>query len=216
MLGLTLPPEDPLRILCLGAHSDDIEIGCGATMLTLAERHAVSVRWVVFSASGERRAEAESAAAAFSSDARESEVTVHDFPDGRFPMARSGLKDELERLKEGPTPHLIFTHDELDLHQDHALLGRLTRETFRAHLVLGYEIPKFDGGLRSPNVFVQVDASTADRKARLILDAFATQREKHWMDEEMLRGLMRLRGVECASGTKYAEGFHGRKVRVAL
>lgn len=216
MLGLPLPSKDPLQILCLGAHADDIEIGCGATLLELAERHRIDVRWVVFSASGERRAEAEAAADVFLENAAHRSVEIHDFPDGRFPMVRGELKEEFDRLRDGLAPHLVLAHDEMDLHQDHALLGRLTRETFRDHLILGYEIPKYDGGLRSPNVFVPVEEATARRKARIILDEFGSQRQKHWLDEETLSGLMRLRGVECASPSRYAEGFHGSKLQIAL
>lgn len=216
MLGLPLPPKDPLEILCLGAHADDIEIGCGATLLELAERHRIDVRWVVFSASGERRAEAEAAADVFLENALQRSVEIHDFPDGRFPVVRADLKATFEALKAETAPDIIFTHEERDLHQDHALLGRLTRETFRDHLILGYEIPKVDGGLRSPNVFVAVNAATARRKAREIMQAFESQRSKHWLDEETLLGLMRLRAVECASETRYAEGFHARTVQLVV
>jgi LmbE family N-acetylglucosaminyl deacetylase len=214
---MTLPlgsGTSPLEVLCLGAHSDDIEIGCGGTILGLLAHREVRVRWVVFSALGERAQEARASARAFLENAASAEVRVHDFPDGLFPASRADIKEVFEALKEGPEPDLIFAHEEADLHQDHNLLGSLTRETFRDHLILGYEIPKFDGGLGSPNVFVPLDASAKDHKIELILRHFATQRGKQWFDEETLTALMRLRGVESASPTRYAEGFHCTKVRL--
>jgi LmbE family N-acetylglucosaminyl deacetylase len=206
----------PLEILCLGAHSDDIEIGCGGSILEMVERREVRMRWVVFGAQGERADEARASAADFLSGAASSRVEVHGFRDGFFPTLRAEIKDVFEELKAGPTPHLVFTHDEADRHQDHSLLGSLTRETFRNHMVLGFEIPKLDGGLGSPNVFVPVDASAKDRKIELILRHFATQRAKHWFDEETLAGFMRLRGVECAAPTRYAEGFHCVKLLLGI
>jgi LmbE family N-acetylglucosaminyl deacetylase len=204
----------PLEVLCLGAHSDDIEIGCGGTILQLLAHREVRVRWVVFSAIGERAEEATASADAFLQGAVSAEVRLHDFPDGLFPASRADIKEVFEALKEGAEPDLIFTHDEADLHQDHSLLGSLTRETFRDHLILAYEIPKFDGGLGSPNVFVPLEAPVKDRKIEHILRHFATQRGKQWFDEETLAALMRLRGVESASPTRYAEGFHCDKLRL--
>lgn len=216
MIELPLPEGAPLEILCLGAHSDDIEIGCGATLLRLVARREVHVRWVVFGAQGERADEARASAAAFLEGAAASRVEVHGFRDGFFPTLRTEIKDVFEALKAGPAPHLVLTHEEADLHQDHRLLGGLTRETFRDHLILGYEIPKYDGGLSSPNVFVPVDAATKDRKIDLIMRHFATQRPKHWFDEETLAGFMRLRGVECAAPNRYAEGFHCGKLTLGM
>jgi len=204
--------DGPLEVLCLGAHSDDIEIGCGATILLATAHRQAHVRWVVFGAQGVRADEARASAADFLSGAASAHVEVHGFRDGFFPTLRAEIKDVFEALKSGPDPHLVFTHEEADRHQDHNVLGSLTRETFRNHLILGYEIPKFDGGLRSPNVFVPVDDASKDRKIELILRHFATQRQKHWLDEETLGGFMRLRGVECAAADRYAEGFHCEKL----
>ena len=170
----------------------------------------------MFSAIGERAEEAKASADAFLQGAASAEVRTHDFPDGLFPASRAEIKAVFETLKEGADPDVIFTHEEADLHQDHNLLGALTRETFRDHLILGYEIPKFDGGLGSPNVFVPLDASVKDRKIEMILRHFATQRGKQWFDEETLAALMRLRGVESAAPTRYAEGFHCNKLRLGL
>lgn len=217
MIALDLADRDGgLEVLCLGAHSDDIEIGCGGTILQLVKHRKARVRWVVFAAHGARADEAKNSANAFLSEATSAEIQVHEFPDGLFPSVRAGVKAIFEALKEGPTPDLIFTHEEADLHQDHNLLGSLTRETFRDHMVLGYEIPKFDGGLGSPNVFSPLDAETVDQKIDLALQHFPTQTGKHWFDRETLAGLMRLRGVESAAPTRYAEGFHCRKLRLEL
>jgi len=211
-----VPVDRPLEALCLGAHADDIEIGCGGTLLTLLGMVPVRVRWVVFSGEGKRADEAARGAERFLGAAAESTVQMHDFPDGYMPAIRAELKDAVKAIaagyERGSGPDLVFTHDEADLHQDHALLGALTRETFRDHLVLGYEIPKVDGGLRSPNVYVPLEDSTAHEKVGLLLGAFPSQRSKHWFDPETFLGLMRLRGVECASPGRYAEGFHARKV----
>lgn len=217
MIALHLVTNDaPLEILCLGAHSDDIEIGCGGTILQLVERREVRVRWVVFGAQGARADEARASASDFLAGAASTHVEVHGFRDGFFPTLRAEIKEAFEELKVEAKPHLIFTHEESDLHQDHNLLGSLTRETFRNHVVLGYEIPKFDGGLGSPNVFVPVEAPAKDRKIELIMRHFATQRGKHWFDEETLAGFMRLRGVESAAPTRYAEGFHCTKLKLGV
>jgi LmbE family N-acetylglucosaminyl deacetylase len=218
VLGLSLArdPTRPLRVLAVGAHADDIEIGCGGALLALIAARPVNVRWVVFSGSDVRRREAQASAQGFVAGAHEAEVGVHDFTDGFFPSERAALKEAMRAVAAARDPHVVFTHDEADLHQDHATLGALTRETFRDHLVLGYEIPKFDGGLGTPNLFVPVEASVKDRKIELIMRHFATQRQKHWFDEETLAGFMRLRGVESAVPTRYAEGFHCGKLLLGV
>jgi len=217
MISLDLTAGDsPLDVLCLGAHSDDIEIGCGGTILQLLEHRKIRIRWVVFAARGPRADEARASANAFLNGAASVDIQVHEFPDGLFPAVRADIKNVFEKLKEGGAPDLIFTHEEADLHQDHNLLGSLTRETFRDHMILGYEVPKFDGGLGSPNAFVVLDSSVMDRKIELIMNHFATQRGKQWFDRETLRALMRLRGVESASPTRYAEGFHCSKLRLRV
>lgn len=215
MIELRIPEGDgPLEVLCLGAHADDIEIGCGGTLLQLAASRTLRVRWIVFSGEGERGAEAEASAAAFLAGVADSATVIHAFRDGHFPSARGELKDALGDHVAAMDPDVVFTHDERDLHQDHRTLGELTREALRDHFVLGYEIPKFDGGLRSPNVFVPLDESVRRRKIELLMERFPSQRTKRWFSPETFDGLMRLRGVECAAPSGYAEGFHGQKVRL--
>lgn len=215
-LPVPQPLDRPLEILCVGAHSDDIEIGCGGTILTLAATRDVRVRWVVFSATGEREAEATRSAKRFLSKAVESSVQTHPFRDGYMPCLRGPVKDEFTVIAadyaESAGPDVIFTHDEADLHQDHALLGALTRETFRDHLIMAYEIPKKDGGLHSPNVLMPLPETTAHEKVDLLMEGFPTQHSKSWFAPELFLGLMRLRGVECDAATGYAEGFHARRV----
>ena len=169
---------------------------------------------MVFSATPERAAEAEASARVFGVGAEELSVTVHGFRDGHFPMQRGAIKEAVAALREAGDPDVVFTHDEADLHQDHRILGALARETFRDHLILGYEIPKWDGGLATPGVYVPLDEDVARRKVRAVLEAFPSQRSKHWFDEETLMGLLRLRGLECAAPGRYAEGFHAAKVRL--
>jgi LmbE family N-acetylglucosaminyl deacetylase len=207
----------PLRnLLVLGAHADDIEIGCGATILALTRAHpTVEVTWVVLGAEGEREQEARASARAFLSASETFEVIVHDFRDGFFPYVGGAVKEAFEELKSRVSPELILTHSRADLHQDHRLVCELTWNTWRDHLVLEYEIPKFDGDLGRPNVFVPISAELVAEKVRLLLDAFPSQRDKHWFDEELFRGLMRIRGMESASPTGFAEAFAGRKLSLA-
>ncbi|HEX7025544.1 MAG TPA: PIG-L family deacetylase, partial [Gemmatimonadales bacterium] len=214
MLALGLPPR-PLTLLCLGAHADDIEIGCGGSILRLLDEHPGStVRWVVFSASPERRREAEQSAALLLAQAANRQVSVHDLRDGCLPAARIELKDLFEQLKHdlAPGPDLIFTHFRDDRHQDHRTISDLTWETFRDHLVLEYEVPKYDGDLGAPNTFISLPEALCRRKVAHLLAAFPSQRARRAFDEQTFNGLMRLRGLECAAADGYAEGFHARKV----
>lgn len=214
MLNLTFcrPTDRPLRLLCLGAHSDDIEIGCGGTLLTLLDRYDDAiVRWVVFSSSAERAPEARESAAAFLQQAREKEIVVKDYRDGFFPFLGEQIKDDFEALKRGFSPDLVLTHYRDDRHQDHRLISDLTWNTFRSHLILEYEIPKYDGDLGQPNFFVPLEAAVCSRKVRILVENFRSQRAKQWFDEETFMALMRLRGVEANSPTRYAEGFYVRK-----
>ena len=198
-------------VLCLGAHCDDIEIGCGGTLLRLFRaRKDVTVRWVVFSSTPERAREAERAAAMFLKGARARDVQIHAFEDGHFPYQGGEIKKVFETLKRGPAPDLVLTHFRDDRHQDHRVLSDTAWQTFRDSLILEYEIPKFDGDLGAPNVFVPLDAATCERKIRAIVRAYKTQHAKPWFTEETLRALMRLRGVE--SRARYAEAFYGRKI----
>jgi LmbE family N-acetylglucosaminyl deacetylase len=198
-------------VLCLGAHCDDIEIGCGGTILRLLkERRDVAVRWVVFSSNPVRAREAGTAAALFLKRARATDIAIHAFEDGHFPYQGSEIKRVFEALKRGPAPDLVLTHFRDDRHQDHRLVSDSTWQTFRDSLVLEYEIPKFDGDLGAPNVFVPLDAATCERKIRAIVRSYRTQHAKPWFTEETLRSLLRLRGVE--SRARYAEAFYGRKL----
>jgi LmbE family N-acetylglucosaminyl deacetylase len=212
MLTLTLPRgQKPLRLLCLGAHSDDIEIGCGGLVLWLAARRRIHVDWVVFSASGQREREARRGARLFLQKAASRNVVTKAFRDGFFPYD-PGIKETFEELKRETTPDLVVTHYRHDRHQDHRVLSDLAWNTWRDHLVLEYEIPKFDGDLGSPNVFVPLDRETCERKARHLTAAFGSQRDKHWFSAETFLGLMRLRGMECRAPGGYAEAFYGRKL----
>lgn len=212
-LALAVPTDRPLHILCLGAHSDDIEIGAGATILTLLERHpGAHVHWVVFSALGERAQEAHASAATFLAKAEARRVDLHEFRDGIFPDQSTRLKAVFEAIKNGSTPDLIFTHIREDHHQDHRTIAELTANTFRDHLVFGYEIPKYDPDLGNPNLFQTVSLVHADAKVAALMAHFATQRAKRWFSPETFRGLMHIRGVQSASPTGLAEGFYARKL----
>jgi LmbE family N-acetylglucosaminyl deacetylase len=205
------------RVLALGSHADDIEIGCGATLLALTRtRPEVEVSWVVLGAQGEREREARESAEAFLASATRSDVEVHAFRDGFFPYVGGEVKDVFENLKSRLEPDLILTHARHDLHQDHRLVCELTWNTWRDHLVLEYEIPKYDGDLGTPNVFAPVSEEIAREKARLVLDAFESQREKHWFNEQLFLGLMRVRGMEGRSPSGYAEAFTCRKLSLVI
>ncbi len=200
-------------ILCLGAHSDDIEIGCGGTVLKLAASNpGLSVHWVVFSASGERGGEARASAHRFLARAAKKTVELHQFRDGFFPSEHAKIKTYFEELKSRVQPDAVFTHTRADLHQDHRVVCELTWNTFRDHLLLEYEVPKWDGDLGAPNVYVPLDEGHAREKVAILLECFASQRDKHWFDEETFTALMRLRALECNAPSRRAEAFYGRKV----
>jgi LmbE family N-acetylglucosaminyl deacetylase len=214
MLPLNLPadPTSPLKILCLGAHSDDIEIGCGGTILHLLSRYTnVDVVWVVFSSGREREREARTSAALFLKQAKRQQVIVKSFRDGFFPYEGTKIKEFFEELKKEVNPDLVFTHYRTDRHQDHRTISDLTWNTWRRHLVLEYEIPKYDGDLGTPNCFVPLTQQICSRKIRYICDVFQTQSNKAWLTEDTFQALLRLRGVECAAPDKYAEAFYCRK-----
>jgi LmbE family N-acetylglucosaminyl deacetylase len=216
MLPLKLGKTDrALRVLCLGAHSDDIEIGCGGAILRLiAEGWKLDVHWVVLCSNETRGEEARASAKDFVSGAGQVTIVIERFRDGFLPYSGPSVKEYFEELKKLPPPDVIFTHARADLHQDHRLVCELTWNTFRDHLILEYEIPKFDGDLGLPNFFVHLDEDIARRKVELLMKHFGTQRSKHWFTEDTFLGLMRLRGVESRSAKRYAEGFHCRKVIV--
>jgi LmbE family N-acetylglucosaminyl deacetylase len=214
-LRLATGAQSPLRLLCLGAHSDDIEIGCGGTVLSLLSRYErTTVRWVVFSANDVRAREARSSAESFLERAENREVSVMNYRDGFFPFFGGQIKDEFETLKRQFEPDLVLTHYRDDRHQDHRLISDLTWNTFRDQLVLEYEIPKYDGDLGQPNLFVPLEEETAAGKIRKIMEHFASQRSKPWFDEETFRSLLRIRGMESNSPSRYAEAFYCRKAIV--
>jgi LmbE family N-acetylglucosaminyl deacetylase len=197
------------RLLCLGAHSDDIEIGAGATVLRiLRENPSVEVTWVVFSGNEQRHQEARNSAELFLKPAATKSLNLHGFKDAWFPSQMTEIKQAFEPLK-GIDPDLILTHTRDDRHQDHRVINELTWNAFRSHQIWEYEIPKWDGDLGTPNLYVPVDPGDVDTKIAALMSAFGTQRSKHWFDEETFRGLMRIRGLE--SNTRYAEGFYARK-----
>jgi LmbE family N-acetylglucosaminyl deacetylase len=210
VLAASFGPARPLRILALGAHSDDIEIGCGGTILSLLKDNPGStVHWVVFSAAGPRRAEAERSAEAFLQGAAATDLRFGGFRDGFFPFDPA-VKEFFEAMKAEVQPDLVFTHRLDDRHQDHRCLAELTWNTYRDHVILEYEIPKYEGDLGHPNVFVPLDEHTVGRKVELLMTMFGTQRSKRWFTEDLFTGVMRLRGIEA--GTRHAEGFHCRKM----
>jgi LmbE family N-acetylglucosaminyl deacetylase len=206
-------PDHAVRtVLCLGAHSDDIEIGCGGAQLHLAGRYPdAEFVWVVFSGDSARAREALASAKDWLRGVRY-RVILESFRDGFFPYQGEAIKDRFEQLKSEVKPDLIFTHRLDDAHQDHRTLAQFAWNTFRNHTILQYEIPKGDGDLGTPNFYMPVSRAHAARKTRLLQKHFATQRNKHWFTAETFMGLMRLRGLECASPTGLAEGFYARKL----
>ncbi len=214
MLALNLPQNGPapLRVLCLGSHSDDIEIGCGGTILRLLSAdHRVEVVWVVFSSGKERKREAQISAELFLEHAIQKELIINDFRDGFFPFDGAEIKSSFEGLKR-VSPDLIFTHNRKDAHQDHRLIAEMTWNTFRNHLILEYEIPKYDGDLGQPNFFVPLEEDIYLKKIHYIMESFVTQRTKRWFEQETFLALMRLRGMECTAPSGYAEAFYSRKL----
>ncbi|MCC7046847.1 MAG: PIG-L family deacetylase [Alphaproteobacteria bacterium] len=215
LLRLVLPTDDarPLKLLCLGAHADDIEIGCGGTVLRLvAERPDVVVRWVVFSGDGRRDAEARASAADFLAGSAAHAVEVMKFRDGYFPSQHAEIKDCFEALKRDFDPSLVLTHWNGDAHQDHRIVSELTGNTFRNHLVLQYEIPKYDGDTGSPNFFVPLSRAQAARKVALLARHFPSQHGRGWFTDETFLGLARLRGIGCNAPEGLAEAFFASKV----
>lgn len=207
-------PAKPLRrVLCLGSHCDDIEIGCGGTILRLIrENPEIEIYWKVFSSTPVRKREALQAASLFLAPVKKKKVVVRNYRDGFFPSLHTQIKGEFEKLKKDFVPDLILTHYRHDLHQDHRVICELTWNTFRSHLILEYEIPKYDGDLGVPNFFVGLDRAICERKAKHILDAFASQRGKQWFTPDTFLALQRLRGIEANSPGGFAEGFHCRKL----
>ena len=215
MLSFVLPPlrRRPLKLLCLGAHADDIEIGCGGTVLRLAaEIPDLIVRWIVFSGTGPREAEARSSAGAFLHGTSDAQIDVLGFRDGYFPFQGAEIKDAFEAVKREFDPSMILTHWQGDAHQDHRVLAELTYNTFRDHLVLEYEVPKYDGDLGNPAFFVTLTRAQIHKKVEIISRCFASQRGRSWFSDETFRAMARLRGIGCNAPEGLAEGFYARKI----
>jgi LmbE family N-acetylglucosaminyl deacetylase len=217
MHAVSLGAHEPVAsVLAIGCHSDDIEIGCGATILSLVEAYPeADFTWVVLGATDGRADEARASAAAFLAGLRRPpRVVVESFRDGYFPYVGAKVKDVFERLKGEVSPDVVLTHAADDAHQDHRLANELTWNTFRNHLVLEFEIPKYDGDLAPRNVFFPVTEDRARRKTELLRTHFPSQRTRHWFTEDLFLGLMRIRGMEANSPTGYAEAFTSRKLQL--
>lgn len=211
-LGLPRQSDRPLHVLCLGAHSDDIEIGCGGTLLRLQQEYPQTVfHWVVFSAIDVREQEARRASEVFAGG-KIGTLLLKTFRDGFMPYVGSEIKAIFEELKGSVSPDVIFCTSRRDAHQDHRLVAELTWNTFRDHLILEYEIPKYDGDMGQPNVFVPLDAAHYQAKIRHVMDAFQSQRSKRWFEESTFLAILRLRGMECNASSGHAEAFYSRKL----
>jgi LmbE family N-acetylglucosaminyl deacetylase len=217
VLSLALHNPGPLRLLCLGAHCDDIEIGCGGTILKLAAaQREMEVRWIVFSSDEQRKKEALKSADAFLENVVNRKVSVYGLRDGFLPYVGGEVKERFEQLKSEFWPDVILTHYRDDLHQDHRLVSELTWNTFRNHLILEYEIPKYDGDFGSPNIFIPLDESLCRRKIDTILAVFQSQTEKHWFSSELFSSVLRIRGMEANASGGYAEAFYCRKAVLGM
>jgi LmbE family N-acetylglucosaminyl deacetylase len=212
-LNLDGRPRAPRTVLCLGAHADDIEIGCGGTLLKLTEQNPnVTIHWVVFSATPPRAREAKGSAQVFLRSAQAKSIVIKKFRDSYFPFMGGQIKKYVQQLSREISPDLIFTHYRKDLHQDHRLLAELTWNAFRNHLILEYEIPKYDGDMAAPNAYVHLSPELAKRKVRHLCEQFKTQKTKQWFGEDTFLALLRLRGLESNSPGKYAEAFYCQKM----
>ncbi len=218
MLPLSIPGDErPLRFLFLGAHCDDIEIGCGGTLLSLAARYPqAEFHWVTFASDEVREPETRRCAERLLGKDVTRSCSVYTYRESHFPSQVPELKAEIESIKARVQPDVVFTHHREDRHQDHSTLSDLTWNSFRDHLVLEYEIPKFDGDLGQPNFFVPVTREHVELKIRILLEEFASQRDRYWFTDETFLSMLRIRGVEARSATGYAEGFYARKVQFGL
>lgn len=217
MLQLSPFPGRLKSVLCLGAHCDDIEIGCGAMILHLVQNYPqLQFHWVVLSSNPVRAQEARRSAQLFLHGAANKTIVINEFRNGYFPYLGAQLKDYFEDLKKAVTPDLILTHYGQDLHQDHRVTAELTWNTFRDHFILEYEIPKYDGGLGAPNFFIPAEPEHCDAKIGHLLECFGSEANKHWFTRETFLALMRLRGVECNAPSGYAEAFYCRKAVLGI
>jgi len=211
MLGLLLANKKPLNVLCLGAHCDDIEIGTGGTLLKLFDTYKVnSVKWVIFSSNEVRKKEATKSARRFLEKINNHDIRIQAYRDGFLPFMAAKVKDYFEVLKKEFNPDIVFTHYRDDRHQDHRLVSDLTWNTWRDHLILEYEIPKYDGDLGIPNFYVTLEKKYIDKRNKILLESFESQQSKHWFDDATFKALPRLRGMESA--TLFAEAFYARKI----
>ena len=216
-LSFNLERRHALRVLCIGAHCDDIEIGCGATLRMLQRgRKDLTIDWVVLSGSEERRKETLAALRRLVRPRYRGELRFGDFPDGRFPAAYAQIKEFYEAIKRDLRVDLILCHEREDRHQDHRITSEMVWNTFRDQLVLEYEVPKWDGGLGQPNVYVAVSRDDVEAKVAALLKSYRSQKARDWFSRETFLALLRLRGVECRSPSGYAEAFHGRKLTLGL
>ena len=216
-IDLGINKEQPVRILCMGAHCDDLEIGCGGTILHLQKTYTkAEITWVVFGGAGARKKEAKRSADLFLGSAAKKKIIIKSFRDSYFPYEGKAIKEYFEQLKKMADPHVIFTHYRHDLHQDHRLISELTWNAFRDHLILEYEIIKYDGDMGSPNTFVNIEEELCRKKVDIIVKTFQSQRAKRWFSDEVFRAIMRLRGVENNSPSTYAEAFYCRKATLSL
>ena len=213
LLSLTRDAASSLKILCIGAHSDDIEIGCCGTILRLTEQYPdCVVHWIVFSTAGIRAVEAQRGAALFTRKAKSVTPVLKNFRDGFMPFVGAELKLVFEEELKAISPDLVFTHNQKDAHQDHRLIAELTWNTFRNHLILEYEIPKYDGDMGRPSVFVPLDEELCKKKVQYLMETFGSQRSKRWFQSDTFFALLRLRGMECNAPSGYAEAFYCRKL----
>lgn len=219
MRGLTIVPAGTtsIRILCVGAHCDDIEIGCGGALLELQAKYPdCRIDWVVLSGTSQRAGEAAQSMSRLIPQRCRGDLVLGTFPDGRMPSTYATVKDFFASLGPSRKPDLIFCHERDDRHQDHRIVNEMIWSTFRNHLVLEYEVPKWDGGLGQPNVYIPVARQSVDDKVQTLLSCYGSQRNKDWFTAETFLSLMRLRGLECRSPSGYAEAFHGRKIRLSF
>lgn len=210
---LALPRDHSPTLLFIGAHCDDIEIGCGGTAIQLMRQYPdAEVHWVVLSSGALRAKEARAGARGILRGRANAHVHIQDFRESYFPSELPVIKDYIEQLKRTVNPDVIFTHCREELHQDHRVVGELSWNTFRNHTILEYEIPKYDGGLGSPSVFVPLSKAAATRKVKLLMSTFRSQLGRDWFTPETFWALMRLRGIECHAPSGYAEAFYSRKL----
>jgi LmbE family N-acetylglucosaminyl deacetylase len=215
MLSLNLPAAEPLQVLCLGAHCDDIEIGCAGTLMTIQERFpAAAFEWVVFTAEDQREQETRKAAAAIHAGHAPAKLEILKFRTSYLPYQGAEIKDHFEVIKKRVQPHVILTHCLDDRHQDHRLIAELTWNSFRNHLVLEYEIPKYEGDLGHPNFFVPLSDAIVSRKLEVLSSCFPSQESRPWFSRDLFKAHLRLRGIECNSPSGHAEAFHARKITV--